>query len=245
VRAARSWGLGASCPVPPVRTVRGGLVRVARTYATEAPGRACQLGAPQKPAPGARWVCSALTSGAQRACVCDCCAGVCKERLSGGHSSAWKLMQLSLPPRGLPALLSALSCSAELRPTGSSAEPRAGSCCSARSGAAGTAVGASALRTAAAGGGAVTSGERALGFGVAATEAIGLSVCREPPAAPGAGWLCRTLGRSFASVSRTIMMHRRHVGDGALRDAGLLRGAWPSLDGGAWPSSGSGLTTAR
>ena len=215
--------------MPPVRTVRSGLVRVARTYPTEAPGRACQLGAPQKPPPGASWVCSALTSGAQRACVCDCCAGVCKERLSGGHSSAWKLMQLSLPPRGLPGLPSALG----------------------RSGAAGTAVGASALRTAAAAGGAVTSGERALGFGVAATEAMGLSVClfagaaRKPPPASGAGWLCRTLGRSFASVSRTIMVHRRHVGDGALRDAGLLRGAWPSLVGGAWPSSCSGLTTAR
>ena len=35
--------LGASCPAPPVRTQRGRLVRVVRTYPTEAPRRACQL----------------------------------------------------------------------------------------------------------------------------------------------------------------------------------------------------------
>ena len=35
--------LGASHPVRPVRTQRGRLVRVARTYPTEAPGRTCQL----------------------------------------------------------------------------------------------------------------------------------------------------------------------------------------------------------
>ena len=35
--------VGAGCPVPPVRTQRGRLVRVARTYPTEAPGRTCQL----------------------------------------------------------------------------------------------------------------------------------------------------------------------------------------------------------
>ena len=42
VRTARET-LGASRPVPPVRTQRGRPVRVARTYPTEAPGRTCQL----------------------------------------------------------------------------------------------------------------------------------------------------------------------------------------------------------
>jgi hypothetical protein len=53
VRYGRGWyacpvrtvrgALGASRPAPPVRTQRGRLVRVARTYPTEAPGRTCQL----------------------------------------------------------------------------------------------------------------------------------------------------------------------------------------------------------
>ena len=42
VRTVRG-ALGASRPVRPVRTQRGRLVRVARTYPTEAPGRTCQL----------------------------------------------------------------------------------------------------------------------------------------------------------------------------------------------------------
>ena len=41
VRTVRG-ALGASRPAPPVRTQRGRLVRVARTYPTEAPGRTCQ-----------------------------------------------------------------------------------------------------------------------------------------------------------------------------------------------------------
>ena len=44
VRTVRGT-LGASRTVRPVRTQRGRLVRVARTYPTEAPRRACQLGA--------------------------------------------------------------------------------------------------------------------------------------------------------------------------------------------------------
>ena len=53
VRYARGWytypvrtvrgALGASRPAPPVRTQRGRLVRVVRTYPTEAPGRTRQL----------------------------------------------------------------------------------------------------------------------------------------------------------------------------------------------------------
>jgi hypothetical protein len=53
VRHARGWyacpvravrgALGASRPAPTVRTLRGRLVRVARTYPTEAPGRTRQL----------------------------------------------------------------------------------------------------------------------------------------------------------------------------------------------------------
>ena len=50
VHNTRGWyaysvrgALGASRPVRPVRTQRGRLVRVARTYPTEAPGRTCQL----------------------------------------------------------------------------------------------------------------------------------------------------------------------------------------------------------
>jgi len=42
----RAWAPGASCPVPQVRTARRRLVRVARTYSTEAPGRTCQLRVP-------------------------------------------------------------------------------------------------------------------------------------------------------------------------------------------------------
>ena len=42
VRYARG-ALGSGRPAPPVRTQRGRLVRVARTYPTEAPGRTCQL----------------------------------------------------------------------------------------------------------------------------------------------------------------------------------------------------------
>ena len=41
-RTYSAWRLGASGPVPPVRTARRRLVRVARTYSTEAPGRTCQ-----------------------------------------------------------------------------------------------------------------------------------------------------------------------------------------------------------
>eukprot|EP00964_Phaeocystis_antarctica_P128909 scaffold92731_cov66-Phaeocystis_antarctica.AAC.1 len=44
VRGAR----GASCPAPPVRTARRRLVRVARTYSTEAPGRTCKLRAARR-----------------------------------------------------------------------------------------------------------------------------------------------------------------------------------------------------
>ena len=44
VRTVRG-ALGASRPAPPVRTQRGRLVRVARTYPTEASGRTCQLSA--------------------------------------------------------------------------------------------------------------------------------------------------------------------------------------------------------
>ena len=40
----RAWGPGASCPAPPTLTARTRLVRVARTYSTEAPGRTCQHG---------------------------------------------------------------------------------------------------------------------------------------------------------------------------------------------------------
>ena len=43
VRTTERGALGASRPAPPVRTQRGRLVRVARTYPTEAPGRTCQL----------------------------------------------------------------------------------------------------------------------------------------------------------------------------------------------------------
>jgi hypothetical protein len=42
VRTVRG-ALGASRPARPVRTRSGRLVRVARTYPTEAPGRTCQL----------------------------------------------------------------------------------------------------------------------------------------------------------------------------------------------------------
>ena len=37
---------GAGSPMPQVRTARRRLVRVARTYSTEAPGRTCQLSRP-------------------------------------------------------------------------------------------------------------------------------------------------------------------------------------------------------
>ena len=40
-----------NCPVPPVRTARRWLVRVACTYRTEAPGRTCQ----HRPRPPRRW----------------------------------------------------------------------------------------------------------------------------------------------------------------------------------------------
>ena len=43
VRGALRGALGASRPAPAVRTQRGRPVRVARTYPTEAPRRACQL----------------------------------------------------------------------------------------------------------------------------------------------------------------------------------------------------------
>ena len=36
------YGVRKSCPVPSVRTARRRLVRVARPYSTEAPGRTCQ-----------------------------------------------------------------------------------------------------------------------------------------------------------------------------------------------------------
>ena len=57
--------LGASCPVPPVRTARRRLVRAACTYSTEAPGRTCQ----HSPAP----VCghTELAAAVNAACLCD------------------------------------------------------------------------------------------------------------------------------------------------------------------------------
>ena len=39
---------GAGSPMPQVRTARRRLVRVARTYSTEAPGRTCQLSRPRR-----------------------------------------------------------------------------------------------------------------------------------------------------------------------------------------------------
>ena len=81
VRYARGWyaypvrtvrgALGAGRPAPSVRTQRGRLVRVARTYPTEAPGRASQLRSARSAA--ARTSSSSLASSHR--CTCATAVG--------------------------------------------------------------------------------------------------------------------------------------------------------------------------